>query len=78
MKFINKNKVFIISFLIPFLTSIIALFLFNLFPFDQNSSDIFTSTGNDAYITNYFNFFTTINTIYNPVTPFFFFFNTFF
>ena len=66
MKFANKYKVFIISFLIPFLTSIIALFLFNLFPFDQNSSDIFTSTGNDAYITNYFKLYDYIHGIYTP------------
>ena len=66
MKFINKNKVFIISFFIPFITSIIALFLFGLFPYSDNISDIFTSTGNDEYITYYYKLYDYIHGICTP------------
>ncbi|SEQ18020.1 Uncharacterized membrane protein YfhO [Lachnospiraceae bacterium NE2001] len=65
MKFINKNKVFIISFIIPFLTSLIGLFLFGLFPLNHSSSDIFSTTGNDIYITNYYRLYDYIHGIYN-------------
>ncbi len=65
MKFINKNKVFIISFIIPFITSLTGLFLFNLFPYNNSIPDIFSSTGNDSYITNYYMLYDHIHHIYS-------------